>query len=117
MIPRKHRRRIVLDGRPFVWSLPAHSPRYHWEEPVPPRNGATLTVQADVARPGRVAQVSLSWREGEASVTPEVVAAVVRRLLAAGWNPSDRGPAFVMDAVDLADLDTRQNVARDVMES
>ncbi len=117
VIPKRHRRKLILDGRPFVWSLPAHRPSYHWENPAPQNNGTTLTVQADVARPGRVAQVSLSWKEGRSSVTPEVVAIVIRRLLAAGWNPSDRGPAFVMDGIDLAGLATRENVARAVMES
>lgn len=108
---------MIVDGRPFVWSLPAHRPRYRWDEPTPARNGTTLTVQADDAKPGRVAQVCLSWREKRTAVTPEAVAIVIRRLLAAGWNPSDRGPAFVLDGIDVAELETKENVARAVMES
>lgn len=114
MIPRS--RKIVVDGHLYQWSLPAHRPRSRWDEPRPPRNGATLTVQASGRRPGRVAQVYLSWNDGD-RVTPEAVAIIVRRFLAAGWGPSDRGAAFLMNDVDLADLETRDGVARSVMES
>jgi hypothetical protein len=114
MIPRS--RKIVVDGHLYQWSLPAHRPRYHWDEPTPPKNGATLTVQASGQRPGRVAQVSLTWNNGD-RVTPDAVAIIIRRFLAAGWGPSERGAAFLMDGVDLAELDTKDNVARSVMES
>jgi hypothetical protein len=115
MIPRR-RRRISVDGHDLHWSLRARRPEYRWEHPVPPRNGATLTVQHAGGR-GRVAQAYLLWVEGKTSVTPEIVAIVVRRLLAAGWSPSEKGPPFTMETVDVETLDTRDALLRAVMGS
>ncbi len=87
-----------------------------WEvEPGSGRNAATLTVQHESGR-GRVAQAVLTWRDGVA-VTPEVVAIVVRAMLAAGWRPAERGAPFLIDAVAVGDLLTRESVALSVMGS
>ena len=96
--------------------MPARRPRplRCWETG-PNRNAATLTVQHESGK-GGVAQTVLTWLEGMA-VTPEVVAIVVRRMLAAGWRPAEKGSPFLMDTVAVGDLDTRENVARAVMES
>lgn len=116
VIPRS--RKIVVDGHRLRWSMPARRPRplRCWEvEPGSGRNAATLTVQHESGR-GGVAQVVLSWRDGVA-VTPEVVGIVARRMIAAGWRPAEKAPPFLMDSVSLSDLDTRDNVAREVMGS
>lgn len=117
MIPRS--RRISVDGLEYRWSLPARSPRYRWDEPGPARNCAVLTVQEDVPRPGRVAQSMLRWTNGK-PVTPEAVAQVIRRMLAAGWDPASRGAAFKVEDVDVGTLDVayvREAIVREVMES
>jgi hypothetical protein len=114
VIPRS--RKIIVDGHRLRWSMPARRPRplRCWETG-PNRNAATLTVQHESGK-GGVAQTVLTWLEGMA-VTPEVVAIVVRRMLAAGWRPAEKGSPFLMDTVAVGDLDTRENVARAVMES
>lgn len=97
--------------------MPARRPRSMrcWEvEPGSGRNAATLTVQHEDGK--GVAQAVLVWRDGM-SVTPEVVAIVVHRMLAAGWKPGEKAPPFLIDAVTVGDLPTRDVVARDVMES
>lgn len=108
-----------MEGRTFRWSLPARRPRYRWDEPQPQKNGCTLTVQEDSESPGRVAQCRLSWTDGT-PVTPEAIAIVVRAMIAAGWDPSARGPAFRLERpIDVGDLDvgsTRIQLAREVVE-
>ncbi len=114
MIPRS--RKIEVDGHKLAWSLPTRRPRaLRCWEPGPSRNAATLTVQNGSGR-GRVAQTTLTWVHGTA-VTPEVVAIVVRRMLAAGWVPSETGSPFLIDTVVVEELHTREAVARSVMDS
>ena len=108
-------RRISVDGTNYRWMLPAKEPRpARWAEE-DKTNSALLTVQKEGGR-GRPAQAFLHW-SNDAPVTPEVVAIVVRTMIASGWNPSERGSAFPHGPIAVDELPTRAKVARDVMSS
>ena len=83
----------------------------------PPRRLASvMVVQADGGRPGRVCRVRVAWRE-DVPVTPEAVAAIVRRCREAGWDPDAAGVPFDAPDVDVLELDTKAAAVRAVMES
>lgn len=60
----------------------------------PEANELVITVQADTEDPGRVLQFTLS---AETSHGPEEVKQAILRGLAAGWDPSAKGAAFILD--------------------
>lgn len=104
-IPKKKSRRINVRGQDFRWLLGGYT-RYWGSSYAHP----LLTVQLDDARPGRVMQVQLvcgkvdgmepdldagqpSLRVG---VTPKTVAQAIQTALESGWDPMERGAAFVL---------------------
>lgn len=113
-IPRA--RRIVVENRPFRWSLPAKRVKYDWEQSQPQTNSATLTVEADQPKPGRVAQATLFWLDGHA-VKPEAIAMIIRKILASGWNPDEKGTPFKFESIDVDKLETKDIVLRDIMDA
>lgn len=113
-IPRA--RKIVVENRPFRWSLPAKKPFFRWDHEGPKSNSATLTVEADQPKPGRVAQATLFWLDGHA-VKPEAIAIVIRKMLDSGWNPDEKGTPFKYEDVDVDKLETKDTILRDVMDA
>ncbi len=93
-MPRKGSRVVKLDdgphkGREFRWMLASGRLTDDDDGSVSKWNAGTLTLQEEADRPGHVLQVDLKWFRGD-SVTPEIVREVIRRALAAGWDPSSR---------------------------
>lgn len=116
-MPRKKARRIVVDGRPFLWRLrPPYDDPDDWMESPPRTYASTMLLQADTRFPGRVCKVTVSWRD-DVPVTPEAVVQIVRRCLKGGWDPDARGIPFHGPRIDVLELDTKAATVRAVMES
>jgi hypothetical protein len=115
VMPKKGTRKIEVDGRSFRWRLPP--PRWGEDLGLDPKlRTATLTIQEDVDRPGRVAQVELEWDNGQ-SVVPEDVQSLIRRALKSGWDPTERGGPFRLPTTGLDSIPTKMRTVRSVMES
>ncbi|MEU8205955.1 hypothetical protein [Streptosporangium sp. NPDC049046] len=97
-MPRKGSLLISVDSTAFRWRV-RHKPTYHQG------NGwSPLTVTVERAEePRRVLAVSLpcarpdNWLgERTIAVRPALVTGCVRRAVAQGWNPGQRGSAFTL---------------------
>lgn len=113
-MPKKGSRKIIIDGKLYYWRLPAKKQYHRWDETRPYRNSATLTIQSGSDNPGRVAQTIVVWIEGD-SFTPEAAEILIRKALATGWNPDERGSAFMFEGNYVEDLPTKNNVIKSVM--
>lgn len=98
-MPRKGSRKVEVDGEQFLWRI-GHNTRHYGDAPMV----VTLTIQRDEERPGRVCQVTLRSKRikgdpryygHKASLNPQDVRDVISRALKRGWNPSERGSAFI----------------------
>jgi hypothetical protein len=88
-IPRKRSRKIVVDGKPFIYLVKETTIPEHRDQ-----KELSVTVQEDVERPGNV----LSFRAFYGQpITSPVITEVVRLALAKGWKPEKRGGAFTLD--------------------
>ena len=85
-IPRKGSRELYVDDQKFRWMLTQKRKVENMVDPMRSRMRGTLTVQEDAEKPGHFLQHSLSWLEST-TITPEVVREIIRRALAAGWDP------------------------------
>lgn len=85
-IPRKGSRKVTIEGKPFLYLVKeTHIP----EEP--DQKEISVTVQEDVAKPGRILQFRVGYGS---SVTGFMVQHVVKQAFAQGWDPSERGRGF-----------------------
>lgn len=95
-IPRKGSRKVEVEGSPYLFivkqakggnlvDLPDGTQRY---EP-----DSVVTVQEDVERPGNVLQARFPYGF---TVDLPVVFGCIQEAKKKGWNPSARGPAFVL---------------------
>ena len=80
-IARKNTRRLVVDAEVFRWTI---SPD---DEP-----GIALVAEHYTEPARRL----VAWFEHGVSITPKVAAECIRGARACGWNPSERGPDFVI---------------------
>jgi hypothetical protein len=93
--PKKGTRRLVVDGRPYLWRV-RRKPTY-WQECF--SSPMRLAVRADGGTGGTLVLVlsglrpDHAWRPG-LIVTPAAVAGWVQAALAAGWAPWSGGGAF-----------------------
>lgn len=87
-IPRKGSRSITVDGRQYRYLIKQTHIAEHKDQ-----KELSVTVQEDVERPGRVLQ--WRWPYG-CSVLPDDIKANIRFALERGWEPSERGMAFVL---------------------
>jgi hypothetical protein len=93
----KGSRRMVVDGQTYRWRIrrSASSSQLSYGTALiiaveHADGGAVLVVACDGARHG-------NWIElPGTTVTPSRVAALIRRALAAGWTPTEPGPAFFL---------------------
>lgn len=101
-MPRRGSRKVELDGETYLWRVSGKT-RYRGDAPA----AMTLTMQRDEERPGRVCQVMLRSRniredmeEGDyqhrATLHPSEVRQIIAHALSKGWDPSERGSAFVL---------------------
>ena len=116
-MPKRKSRLIVVDGRSYRWRLTGFGKPWddEWMYAPPRSRSGTVLLQADEDRPGRVCQFSVFGKEGD-SVTPSVMEKLVRRVLAAGWDPDARGTPFQAGDVDLKDYPSKEAIVREVME-
>lgn len=90
--PKKGTRRLVVDGRPYLWRV-RRKPTY-WQECF--SSPIRLAVRADGGRGGTLVLVlpglrpDPAWRPG-LTVTPAAVAGWVQAALTAGWAPWSGG--------------------------
>lgn len=85
-IPRKGSKRVEVDGKPYRYLVKeTHVPGHKDQKEL------SITVQEDVAKPGRVLQWRFSFG---CAVTSEDIRSAVRIALKAGWKPSERGGPF-----------------------
>ena len=97
-IPKKGSRTADVDGRSYRYLVKevfrmatrAEIDRHPDE---PNEKELAVTVQEDIAKPGNVLQFRAPYGH---PVTREVIADYVRRALSRGWNPKNRGSAFVL---------------------
>jgi hypothetical protein len=94
----KGSRRIVVDGLAFRWLVrrrPTYCQALGWSPltfvaELLDESGALLVVALPCAHPG-------NWLGlPTVSVRPAIVAAGIRKALAAGWDPHRPGPAFTL---------------------
>jgi hypothetical protein len=93
-------RRIVVNGITFLWRVPHRPARMAWDGSTgflvavqsEDRRGASLAIQFSRRHP----KVALLWRSPVVSVVPSLVASAIRRALAAGWRPGEKGPGFAI---------------------
>lgn len=86
-IPKKKSRRIVVDGRKFLYLVKETRGLEDHDHKL-----LCVTVQEDADRPGRVMQF---WYPHGVAVEPSVVHEGIVTALSAGWDPEERGGAFV----------------------
>lgn len=92
-IPRKGGRKLVLSGgRKFIYMIR--------EAQLEEEKVALITVQEDIDRPGRCMQFKYPLGN---EMVPSIVALVVNEALENGWNPSERGSAFLHTFVGESD--------------
>jgi hypothetical protein len=104
--PKKKSRRIVVDKHPYRWMITSY---WDWQN-----YAGQILVQADDARNNCILKVNIKpWF---ASVTPGIVSQIIQKFLKKGWDPSERGPIFLVDDVDLRDFPTKMDAIREVME-
>jgi hypothetical protein len=97
---RKGSRRIVIDDRSYRWIVrrrPSYSQALGWsplslaielDETV----GQRLHIELDVVRPD-------SWIDPKpVSLTPAIVARLIREALQVGWKPEECGPVMLVHA-------------------
>jgi hypothetical protein len=118
-IPRKGSRRIVVDGVAFRWILRTAGSRYdRWDDRLPHRRAGTVIVQEESDSPGRPVKFGAVWKgpmdtcsKDGGCVVPAMVERGVRRAMADGWVPGQRGAVL-----DLPwDLEPDADVVRGVM--
>ena len=98
-IPRKGSRTLYLDSQKFRWMLTQKKKIEDDVHPSDNRMRGMLTIQEDVEKPGHFLQQSLTWI-GSTTVTPEIVREIIRRALAAGWDPkAHRVPSLNMKRI------------------
>jgi hypothetical protein len=88
-IPRKSSRKIVVDGRKFLYLVKETHVPDHLDQ-----KENSLTVQEDTDRPGRVLQARIAYG---IPVNPGFVRDYIRNSLRAGWDPSTKGTALQLD--------------------
>ena len=110
-MPRKGSRKVELEGVSYLWRVK------RIEDLLDGTPRIRLTVQRDEERPGRVMQTELTsirhrpaftgrragvWvdeKEQLSALTSEDVRLVITHALKNGWNPGERGAAFVFSRV------------------
>jgi hypothetical protein len=104
----------MVRGTAYLWRLNGRS-RIMGEAP----RAIHMTVQLDSERAGRVAQAFLVSKNASepdpdeggwhrASVVPQDVEILIQAFLDAGWDPAERGSAFVLHRqVDLGMYEAR----------
>lgn len=90
-MPRKRSRKLSVDGKNYIYMVKeTHIPEHHDQKEL------SITVQADVDRPGRVMQ----FRAGYGTeIGPTVVMQQIERALQSGWDPTERGAAFQLSNI------------------
>lgn len=93
-------RKIVVDEVSYVWRVrprPTYDQGLSWSPlsvsiALSQSPGTVLVANLDRPRPD-------NWSDGPSSpLLPSEIADLVRRALAAGWQPGRRGPQFVLSA-------------------
>ena len=106
-IPKKGSRPISVEGNEYRWLVrrkPTYSQANGWTPMTLAVSSAnsrssTLVATLDTNRPD-------AWvASGDVAVNPRNVSAIIRRALAAGWNPAEPGKPFQLSA-DVADLES-----------
>jgi hypothetical protein len=103
-LARKGSRRIIVDGVTFRWTV-RRKPTYHQANGWSP---LTFVVEHAVA-PASLLVVSLpcahpgNWLgQPSQAVTPGMVTESIRRAVADGWKPAQRGRPFALTLADRA---------------
>lgn len=109
-MPRKGSRRIEVNGDMYLWRVRGDEYSKQWVSGLSPVV-LTLTCQRDEERPGRVMQVTLRSLDPnvgdpdidashQATLHPAEVRQIITHALSKGWDPSERGGAFHLEARD-----------------
>ena len=91
-IPRKKSRKLVVDGKPFLWLLKP-SNGCGWYMRPDPCDQLRFVAQEDADKPGRPVLVDLGKWGSRSAFTPKDAEAVIRLGLEEGWDPSSKSGA------------------------
>jgi len=114
-IPRKGSRKIIVEGRSFLWTTRHGGSRFMGYS----NRNMGLVIQEDCKNPGRVFQLnleSLAWSESfeepeptvghRASLLPGDVSVIIKKALVEGWDPSSKEEFSLSSQIKLSEYQT-----------
>ncbi len=85
-IPRKGSRKLVLEGKAFLFLVKQITIPDHADQ-----KAARIVIQRDVEKPGRVLRGAFFFG---VAFTPAYVKELIQEGMRLGWDPDERGAAF-----------------------